>query len=161
MGVLPLLLPLGLPMYLHGSLPSVMEPGSRGVIGVQSNCLLMRPDRSWYACNRVSTTPTRPPSHRLQQMEAATSRGPDSWSSHSPTSPHWGREGRWIMGHGEEDCRITPPRQTGPVNASTAHNDAMCTPDDACLTAMPRAVCYALPTSSATAKEACREGSCC
>ena len=39
-GVLPLLLPLGLPVYLHGSLPSVMEPGSRGFAGVQSDCLL-------------------------------------------------------------------------------------------------------------------------
>ena len=72
-GVLQLLLPPGLLVYLHGSLPSVMEPGSRGVIGVWSDCLLTRPDCSRYACNRVSTTPTRSSSHRLQQMEAATS----------------------------------------------------------------------------------------
>ena len=72
MGVLPLLLPLGLLVYLHGSLHSVMEPGSRGVTRAQSDCLLRRPDRSRYICNRVSTAPTRTPSHRLQQMEAPT-----------------------------------------------------------------------------------------
>ena len=65
------------------------------------------------------------------------------------------------MGHGEEDCGIALPRQTGPVNASTAHDDAVCTPDDACPTATPRAACYALPTSGATAKKAHGEGSHC
>ena len=148
-------------MYLHGSPPSVMEPGSRGVTRVQSDCLLRRPNRSWYACNRVSTTPTRPPSHTLQQIEATTSQGYGSWSNHSPTSPRWGREECWIMGHSKEDCGIAPPRQTGPVNASPTHDNAMCTPDDACLTATPGAVCYDLPTSGATAKEAHGEGSHC
>ena len=161
MGVLPLLLPLGLPVYLHGSLPSVIEPGSRGVAGAWSDCLPRRPDCSRYACNRVSTTPTRAPSHRLEQMEAAASRGPNSRSSHDPTSPHWGREEHWITGYGKEDCGIAPPRRTGPANASATHNDAVCTPDDACPTVMPGAACYALPTSSATAKKAHGEGSCC
>ena len=67
-GVLLLLLPLGLQVYLHGSLPSIMEPGSREVAGVWSDCLLRRHDHSRYACSRddqVPTTPTRPPSHRL------------------------------------------------------------------------------------------------
>ena len=160
MGVLPLLLPLGLPVYLHWSLPSVMEPGSRGVAGVLSDCLLRRPDRSWYACSRVPTTPTRPPSHRLQQM-AAASKGPSSWRSHGPTSPPWGRKECWIMGHGEEDCGITPPRWTGPANASATHDNAMHAPDNACLTVTPRAACYALPTSGATAKKARGEGSHC
>ena len=128
---------------------------------MQSDCLLRRPDCSWYVCNRVSTTHTRPPFHRLQQMEAAASRGPGSWSSHGPTSPCWGREGRWIMGHGEEDCRITSPRQTDPANASATHDDSVHAPDDACLTAMPVVVCYALPTSSTTTKETRREGSHC
>ena len=36
--------------------------------------------------------PTRPPSHRLHQMEAATSQGPSSRRSHSPTTPPWGQE---------------------------------------------------------------------
>ena len=135
-----------------------MEPGSRGVAGVQSDCLLRRPDHFWYACSRVPTTPTRPPSHRLQQMEAAASRGPSSWRSHSPTSPPWGREEHWIRGHSEEDCGIALPRRTGPTNASAAHDDAMHAPDDACLTATPGAARYALPTSGATAKKACGEG---
>ena len=39
-----------------------MEPGSRGVAGAQSDCLLRRPDHSWHACNRVSTAaPGLPP----------------------------------------------------------------------------------------------------
>ena len=99
MGVLPLLLPLGLQVCLHGSLPSVMEPGSREVAGVRSDCLLRRHDHSWYACSRdvqVPTAPTRLPSHRLHQMEAAASRGPGSRRSHSPTAPPWGREEHWI-----------------------------------------------------------------
>ena len=83
-GVLPLLLPLGLPVYLQGSLPSIMEPGSRGVAGVRSDYLLRRPDHSWYACSRVPTTPTRPPSHRLQQMEAAASQGPQQLEEPQP-----------------------------------------------------------------------------
>ena len=63
------------------------------------------------------------------------------------------------MGHGEENCRITPPRWTGPANASAARDDAVHAPDDACLTATPGAACYTLPTSGATAKEAHGEGS--
>ena len=161
MVVLPLLLPLGLPVCLHGSLPSVMEPGSRGVTRVWRDCLLRRHDCSWYACSRVPTTPARPPSHGLQQVETAASQDPGSWQSHSPTAPPWGREERWIMGHSEEDCRSTPPRRTGPVNASTTHNDTVRTPDDACLTTTPKAAHYTLPTSRATAKKACREGSHC
>ena len=110
---------------------------------------------------RVPTAPTRTPSHRLQQMEAATSRGPSSRSSHGPTLPHWGREGCWIMGHGEEDHRLTPLRRTGPVNASATHNDAMGVPDDACPTATPGAACHGIPTSGATAKKTCGVGSHC
>ena len=158
---MPLLLPLGLPVYLHESLPSVMEPGSRGVARARSDCLPRRPDCSQYTCNRISTAPTRTLSHRLQQMEAVTPRCPDSWSSNSPTLPHWGREECWITGHSEEDCGIAPPRQTGPENASATHDDAVHTPNDACPTAMPGVACYALPTSGATAKEVCREGSHC
>ena len=63
------------------------------------------------------------------------------------------------MGHSEEDCGSTPPRQTGPANASTTPNDAMCAPDGAYLTTMPGGSGHALPTSGATAKEACGEGS--
>ena len=55
------------------------------------------------------------------------------------------------MGHGEEDCRVTLPRQTGPVNASATHDNTMCAPDDACPTAMPGAACHTIPTSGATA----------
>ena len=164
MGVLPLLLPLGLQVYLHGSLPSIMEPGSRGVIGAQIDCLLRRHDCSWYTCrrdDRVPTAPTRPPSHGLHQMEADASQDPSSWRSHSPTTPPWGWEECWIMGHSKEDRGSAPPRWTGPVNASTAHNDAKCAPDDACLTAMPGAACYTLPTSCATTKKAHGEGSHC
>ena len=66
------------------------------------------------------------------------------------------------MGHSKEDCGGTPPRQTGPVNAGTAHDDAVRATDGAaCLTAMPGMAHHALPTSSATAKEAHGEGSCC
>ena len=65
------------------------------------------------------------------------------------------------MGHGKEDCGITPPRQTGPANASATHDNAVHAPDDACLTAMPGAACYALSTSGATAKKARGEGSHC
>ena len=161
MGILLLLLPLGLLVYLHRSLPSIMEPSSRGVAGVWSDCLLRRPDCFWYACNRVPTAPTRPPSHRLQQMEAAASQGLGNWSSHGSTSPRWGREECWITGHGKEDHRITLPRWTGPANASTTHDDAVRTPDDACLTATPGVACYALPTGSATAKKTCGAGSHC
>ena len=165
MGVLPLLLPLGLQVYLNGCLPSIMEPGSRGVTGVWSDCLLRRHDCSWYACSRdvrVPTAPTRPPFPRLHQMEAATSRGPGSWRSHSPTKPPWGWEGCWIVRHSKEDCGGTLPRQTGPVNASTAHDDAVRAPDGAAyLTATPRVALYALPTSGATAKKTHREGSHC
>ena len=47
------------------------------------------------------------------------------------------------------------------MNASTALNDAVRTPDGAaCLTAMPRVARYTLPTSGATTKEAHGEGSC-
>ena len=38
------------------------------------------------------------------------------------------------------------------MNARATHNNTMCTPDDACPTAMPGAACYALPTSGATTK---------
>ena len=65
------------------------------------------------------------------------------------------------MGHGEEDRRVTSPRWTGPVNASATHDDAMHTPDDACLTATPRAACHAIPTSGATAKKTHGVGGCC
>ena len=158
---MPLLLPLGLQVYLHGSLPSAMEPGSRGVAGVWSDCLLRRHDRSWYACDRVPTTPTRPPSHRLQQVEATASWGSGTWRSPSSTKPPWGQEVRWTQRHSKEDRGSTPPRWTGSANASATHNDTMHTPDDACLTAMPGAACYALPTSGVTTKKACGEGSCC
>ena len=80
MRILPLLLPPSLQVHLHGSLLSgtlsIMEPGSRGVAWVRSDHLLRRHDRSHYHCSRdagVCTTPTRPPSDRLFQMEAATS----------------------------------------------------------------------------------------
>ena len=164
MDVLPLLLPLGLQVCLHGSLPSVMEPGSRGVTKVQSDCLIRRCDRSWYTCSKdvqVPTTSTRPPSHGLHQMEAAASRGPGSQRSHSPTTPPWGQEEHWIMGHSEEDHRSAPPRQTGPANASATHNDAVHAPDGTCLTTTPGRSSHALPASRTTAKEACREGSHC
>ena len=161
MGVLPLLLPLRLLVCLHGSLPSVMEPGSRGVTGVWSDCLLRRHECSWYACNRVATAPTRPPSHRLQQVEATASWGSGIWRSPSPTKSPWDQEVHWTQGHSEEDHGSAPPRQTGSVNARATHNDALHTPDNACLTATPGAAHYALPTSSATAKKAHGEGSCC
>ena len=94
-------------------------------------------------------------------MEAAASQGPNSWRSHHPTVPPWGREEHWIMAHSEENHGITPPMQTGPANASTAHDDAVCTPDDAYPTATPGAARYTLPTSDATTKKACGEGSHC
>ena len=130
-----------------------MEPGSRGVTGVQSDCLLRRPDHSWHACNRVSTTPTRTPSHRLQQMEAAASWGSSIWRSHSPTATPWGQEEHWIMGHSEEDCGSALPRRTGPANASTTLDDALHAPDGTCPTTMPSRSGHALPTSGATAKK--------
>ena len=65
------------------------------------------------------------------------------------------------MGHGEEDRRVTLPRQTSLVNASATHDNAVRAPDDACLTAMPGAACHAIPTSGATAKKTCGVGSCC
>ena len=65
------------------------------------------------------------------------------------------------MGHGEEDCRSTPPRQTGPVNASPIHDNAVHTPDDACLTTMPSGSGHTIPASGTTAKEACGAGSRC
>ena len=40
------------------------------------------------------------------------------------------------------------------MNASTAHDDAMRTPDGTCLTAMPGAAHYTLPTSGATTRKA-------
>ena len=50
MGILPLLLPPRLQVHLHGSLPSgapsVVEPGSRSVTWVRSDCLLWRNDLS-------------------------------------------------------------------------------------------------------------------
>ena len=78
--------------------------------------------------------------------------------SHSPTTPPWGQEECRIMGHSKEDCGSAPPRWTGPVNASTTHDDAVHTPDDACPTATPGAARYTLPTSGATAKKVCGEG---
>ena len=65
---------------------------------------------------------------------------------------------RWVTGHSEEDCRITLPRQTGPVNASATHDNAVRAPNDACLTTTPGAARYTLSTSSATTKKARREG---
>ena len=48
--VLPLLLPRGLPVHMHGSLPTgsppVMEPDSRTNTRVWSDCLLWRHDHS-------------------------------------------------------------------------------------------------------------------
>ena len=161
MGVLPLLLPLGLLVYLYGSLPSVMEPGSRGVTWVRSDCLLRRPDCSRHAYNRVSTAPTRTLSHRLQQMEAAASWGPSIWRSLSPAATPWGWEEHWIMGHCKEDCGSAPPRWTGPVNASTTPVDAMCTPDSTCPTTTPGRPGHTLPTSGAITKETHREESHC
>ena len=65
------------------------------------------------------------------------------------------------MGHGKEDCRVTPPRLTGPANASAAHDNAVCAPDNACLTAAPGAACHTMPTSSATTKKTGGAGSHC
>ena len=121
-------------------------------------------DCSWYTCSRdvqVPTTPTRPPSHGLHQMEAAASRGPGSRRSHGPTAPPWGREECWIMGHSEEDHGCALPKWTGPANASATHDDAVCAPDGTCLTTMPGGSSHTLPASGTTTKEACGEGSHC
>ena len=67
----------------------------------------------------------------------------------------------WTQGHSEEDRGSTLPRWTGSANVRATHNDAVHAPDDACLTAKPGVACYTLPTSGATAKKACREGSHC
>ena len=65
------------------------------------------------------------------------------------------------MRHGEEDHRITPPRQTDPVNASATHNKTVHASDDACPTAMPGAAGHTIPTSDATAKKTQGVGSQC
>ena len=91
-------------------------------------------------------------------MEAATSWGPSIWRSHSPTTTPWGQEEHWIMGHSKEDLRSAPPRQTGPANASTAHDDPVHAPDGTCPTTTPGGSSHALPASGTTAKEACGEG---